>query len=387
VKRALLVHHTVHSPGGASCVAAWALQALVADHAVTLLSWEPPELDAADRLFGTSLSQAAIAFESPPAWQRRAAAAVPVPLALLTTQLLLRRARALASTGRFDVVVGTMNELAVGRRAVQYIHSPWAYEPRPGVDLRWYHAPGLVRLYRRSAVRLTGTRPEEVARNVTLANSDWVGGLYRSGYGAEARTVPPPVPGAFPDVPWEDRDDRFLCIGRFAVEKEIPKVLRIFRAVRARGHDVRLAFVGHPDDPGVTRELEAAARVSDGAIEIRRDLTRSELCLLMARSRYGIHGMREEHFGIAAAELQRAGCIPFVPDSGGVAEIVEHDPRFTYGSEADAIGKIDRVLSDPQLRSALRTEVARRRDRYSVERFCADFRAAVGEVEATPAGS
>jgi glycosyltransferase involved in cell wall biosynthesis len=185
-------------------------------------------------------------------------------------------------------------------------------------------------------------------------------------------------------VPWEDRDDRFLCIGRFAVEKEIPKVLRIFRAVRARGHDVRLAFVGHPDDPGVTRELEAAARVSDGAIEIRRDLTRSELCLLMARSRYGIHGMREEHFGIAAAELQRAGCIPFVPDSGGVAEIVEHDPRFTYASEADAVEKIDRVLSDPHLRSELCGEVARRRERYSVERFCTDLRAAVREIEDPP---
>lgn len=383
MKRALLVHHTIQPPGGASCVAAWALQALASAYELTLLAWTPPDVDPVNRAFGTSLTASDFAFETGPAWQRRLAALSPAPLALLTTHLLLRRARALVATGGFDLVVSTMNEIAVGRRAVQYVHYPWAHEPRPEVDRRWYQLPGLVHAYRCAAPRLSGHRATEVAANLTLANSAWVANLYHDRYGAEARVVAPPAPGAFPDVSWAERENRLVCIGRFAAEKELPKVLRIHAGLRALGHDIRLLLVGQDDHSGTVRSIEAAARASQGAVEVRRDVSREELVACLAHSRFGIHGMRDEHFGIAAAELQRAGCIPFVPDSGGVAEIVDRDPRLTYASEADAIAKIDRALSDAALCEALRKDVAARRDRFSVERFCSEFLAAVRELEAS----
>ena len=37
-------------------------------------------------------------------------------------------------------------------------------------------------------------------------------------------------------------------------------------------------------------------------IQFRDNLTRDEVRALMASHRYGIHGMREEHFGMAPAE-------------------------------------------------------------------------------------
>ena len=52
------------------------------------------------------------------------------------------------------------------------------------------------------------------------------------------------------------------------------------------------------------------------------DASRDEVRALMATHRYGIHGMREEHFGMAPAELARAGCIVWVPRGGGQMEIV-----------------------------------------------------------------
>ncbi len=354
-------------------MAAWALATLLREFDVTLLSWMPPDLDATNRAFGTSLRSGDFAAAHVPAWQRRALAAAPTPLALLTSNLLMRAARRLDQRRPFDLIVGTMNELFVGRPAIQYVHYPWAAEPRPRPDLRWYHLPGLLRLYRRGAARVSGYRPEQVARNLTLVNSDWTGERFREWYGAPATTLAPPVPGEFPEVPWSERHDRLVCVGRLSPEKELPKILRIFDALRRRGHGLELLFVGHPDHRPTVRQVEAAARTSDGTIRVAYDLSRDELVHTLARSRYGIHGMRDEHFGIAAAELQRAGCIPFVPDSGGVAEIVDHDPHLTYATEADAVAQIDRVLREPGLRDRLRAQVTDRRERYSVKRFQDDF--------------
>ena len=52
----------------------------------------------------------------------------------------------------------------------------------------------------------------------------------------------------------------------------------------------------------------------------------------MASHRYGIHGMREEHFGMAPAELARAGAIVWVPRGGGQMEIVGHEPALMFDS-------------------------------------------------------
>ena len=49
----------------------------------------------------------------------------------------------------------------------------------------------------------------------------------------------------------------------------------------------------------------------------------------MASHRYGIHGMREEHFGMAPAEMVRAGVIVWVPRGGGQMEIVGREPALT----------------------------------------------------------
>ena len=70
---------------------------------------------------------------------------------------------------------------------------------------------------------------------------------------------------------------------------------------------------------------------------------------LIPQHRYGIHGMTGEHFGIAPAELQLAGCLTFVPSDGGQTEIVEGDERVMYHDVDDAVRKISHVLSDAAL--------------------------------------
>jgi glycosyltransferase involved in cell wall biosynthesis len=104
------------------------------------------------------------------------------------------------------------------------------------------------------------------------------------------------------------------------------------------------------------------------------DLSREQLVFEMTRHRYGIHTMEEEHFGIAPAEIQRAGCITFVHNSGGPAEIVGGHPQLVFNTVQEAADKIERVLTDGSLEEGLRSHVALQRDRFTVDAFCKSLR-------------
>jgi len=383
--RVLVVPITLDPPGGGSAVGAWAIQGLREDCCVSVLTWRPVDLETVNEAFGTRLlSGDAAWFEVPHAW-RAVLDYSPVPLSLMRIALTMRYARALVEKGRFDAILGTMNEIDVGRPAIQYVHYPWASLPRPEVDMRWYHVEWALRLYRQVARRVAGFSDSSACRNVTFTNSEWTAQAFRRTYRAPCRVLYPPVPGGFTDTPLADRQRSFIVLGRIAREKSLEKIIDILARVRARGHEIGLTFAGHVDDPGYGRKIYDLAANHGDWIQFRHDLSRSELVALLTRYRYAIHGMLGEHFGIAPAELQRAGCITFVPDDGGPVEIVDHDSRVIYSDVEDAVAKICNVLKDPTLERGLFEAVAARASRFSEFHFMNGIRHAVMKlVEAPP---
>jgi glycosyltransferase involved in cell wall biosynthesis len=211
-------------------------------------------------------------------------------------------------------------------------------------------------------------------RNITLVNSDWTGRLAHRRYGFVSRTVYPPVTGEFPAVPWEFREPGFVCIGRIAPEKNLDRVIDVVEGVRRHMPGVTLHIVGTPDDGPYFRRIAARARAAGFAVH--QNLSRAALTELLTHQRYGIHGMLEEHFGMAPAEMVRAGCIVWVPNGGGQVEIVA-DARLTYDSVEDAIAKIVRTLRDPAQEAALRAHLTARAPFFSPEHFMRGVRAAV----------
>lgn len=373
MKRLLLVHHTLHPPGGGSAVGAWAIQALRDKFDITVLTWTPADVARINRAFGTDLRDDGVHWVTASESVRKVIEAIPMPLALFTMHLLIRRAKAMQREQRFDVVVGTMNEIDVGERAIQYIHYPWAKFPRPNSDYRWYHFNLPLLAYRWLCTTISGYRNDLVNHNVTLANSDWTGDVYERLYGTRTRTLYPPVPGGFPEIPFDARENGFVCLGRISAEKELEKLIKILAGVRARGHDIQFHIIGHHDNSAYGRHLTRIAEAHGKWITFHHDLPRDELVSLIARNRYGIHGMVGEHFGIAPAELQRGGCITFVPDDGGPVEIVDHDERVIYRSADDAVEKIDRVLGDPDLRASILADIPERARQFSEQRFMTEL--------------
>lgn len=392
--RLLVVSGSLQPPGGGPGVGAWMVQALAGRHDVEVLTWDPVDRAEADRYFGTSLSGET--FRVREAWPRlrRVLDRLPVPLALLRLHLLGRRSRELAP--HFDLVLSACNEFDPGVRAVQYIHYPWSAHPRPDAAPSWYSHPlkrAILRAWYAFCHGLSGFTAPGSRRHRTLVNSAWTGELVRRALGAEPEVLHPPAAGRFPDVPWEERAERFVVLGRFTPEKRIPELVAVLERVRRAGHPVRLAIVGTPtsgfEDYAAT--VEAVARQE--WVTLHRDLPRAEVARMLAGSRYGIHGMLEEHYGMAVAEMVRAGCLAFVPDGGGAREIVASCPELLYGSDDGAVEGILRVLRDPGLQESLRRRLDPIREDLGEERFMERIRAVVDEelasrapVPARPAG-
>ena len=381
LRRALVVDHGLNSPGGGTCVAAYALTALRRDFEVTLLSWHPVDFVPVNDAFGTDLSKDDFRLRRVPDWWRRVHRLTRLPL--LPGTLLRRHARTLLQTDHFDLVVSTTNEIDVGIPAIQYVHYPWAFYPCPDTDYRWYDMVPLARLYHAMADRISGTSNPGIARNVTLANSEWTARRFRQWYGGEARVLYPPVPVDLPPLPWGQRVDTFACIGRMSAEKNVTGVIDILTEVRRRGHPVSLMICGQRDAPAYERLVRAAALGRDW-ISLALDLTRAELLARVARCRFGIHGMVGEHFGIAVAEMVRLGCVCFAPRDGGTAEILGSDASLLYTSPEDAVTRICHLLQNAEALGQSRTHLAECARLFSAERFMDEFRRTCLEIAHAP---
>jgi glycosyltransferase involved in cell wall biosynthesis len=372
------------------------VEALREDHDITLLGWSAVDFERINGYYGSDLRPADLAVLRVPRWPERLRRLLGIRGALLQRYLMLRWGRPLAP--HFDVTLSVNGEIDVGVRAIQYVHFPWGYLPRPESDLRRIHRiPGLLRLYYRLAARIAPVSAERIRDNLTLVNSDWTGEKFRQRYGGSPVTLHPPAIAPAEPWAWERRDPlAFLAIGRISPEKKLELTIDILERVRAAGHPAVLRLVGGAPagDPYLAR-IRALARDRPW-VEMYEDVGRGELLALLASSRYGLHAMREEHFGIAVAELAAAGCIPFVPSGGGQLEIVGGDERLAYDSADDAAAKIVRVITSADLQASLRVTLRVRAERFALPAFRARFRdlvaqflaeRAAGEPAAVPAPS
>lgn len=382
MRRALVIDSGLANPGGGTCVAAYTLQTLREEFEVTLLTWEPVDFGPVNAAFGTMLEPTDFRLLRVPDLWRRALRMTPLPLALLSGSLLQRRARALLRRERFDLVISTTNEIDVGVRAIQYIHFPWNYFPRPDLEYRWYHVRPLLNFYRETAIALSGATDRGITRNETLVNSAWTGRRFEDWYGVPARVLHPPVPIDREPLAWAQRANAFACVGRMSPEKNVEGVIDILSKVRARGHPISLAICGQRQVPDYERHILSAAAPHPDWISISLDLPRAELIDRVARCRFGIHGMVGEHFGIAVAEMLRLGCVCFVPADGGPAEILGNDPALLYENPDDAVDKICRLLEDSTALTAARERLESRASMFSAERFAAELRKICAEFVA-----
>ena len=371
--RIAVAHADLMAKGGGEGVCVNVVAALAEDHDVTLLTLTEPDWPELTDYFDAALPHVAV---RPAPTVARLFDRVEDPLHNLRLAALNRHVR--RHEAPFDLVVGTDNELSVRSPSVQYVHTPrfgrLVTTKRVGEDAFVDH------LYDRLSYRVGGYDAERLRSARLLTNSRYMANVVQDAYGVRPQVVHPPVDTrGFADVPWAEREAGFLTVGRLAPYKNVEATIRVVDGLRERGHDVHQHVVGPAYDDAYAREIESMA-ADRGYVHLEGELPRDELVELVSRHRYGLHGKRNEHFGMVVAELAAAGAVPFVPDSGGQREIVEAPAHQSYATPADAVDRIDRVLSDSDLQARLRTGPGEIERRFGRERFRETVREIVADA-------
>lgn len=344
---------------------------------ITLLTLEPFQPSRIDDYYGTSLQGADI---------RPVLVHDPIldlfgrlklPSGLLRLHVLMRASKNLLQTDdSFDLVCSGYDEQDLGAPCIQYIHYPWNLYPRPDAPPGWNDHGVLSRtilIYNFLCRLYSGFSPSRVCQNLTLVNSAWTGEKARTRYpDLDYLVVNPPALAEMINDNGSRRQERFLTIGRCSHEKEWLKLIDIVKGLRERGHDVGLTLSGSRDSAYYEQQIKERIQAEGGWVSMALDFTRDELQAMLRTHRYGIHGMREEHYGMAVAELILGGCLTMVPDDGGQVEIVTN-PALRYSSVEEAVEKFDRVLRSSELKHSLLAEQQATRYHLTTDRFLQEF--------------
>ena len=368
--RILMVQRSLSPPGGGNAVAAWMVHALAGTHEMATLTtsaWSEAETNA---FYGTSIPSGQITKHVVPApWQWLSGVSED-RLARLRMASVLHYARPVAN--QYDLLITADNYAAFASPGIQYVHYPASLEPQPA------HLRTAMRAYFAACDRLLGAKWTDAAKNLTLANSQWTAaGLERLGEVSKPIVLYPPVLDPGEGLNWSERSNTFLCIGRFHGSKRVETAMDIVGRARAAGmRDVRLIIIGSAVDHEYTNRIVRIAANHGEWIDFREDLPRDELNRLMGQSRYGIQGMENEHFGMATAEMTRAGMLVFAHDSGGSPEVLNNEGALLWSSEGEAVRKIVNVRDIESLRSRLKAHAKE----FSAERFVERFRSIVSST-------
>jgi glycosyltransferase involved in cell wall biosynthesis len=369
----IAIVHPEWSWGGGEAVSAWIVEGLKEQYDITIITSNNLLINKVNSFYGTQLSPEDIKIFHPPLPRLLRESR---GLWLFKQHLTMRYCKSVAAN--FNLLFSTFNEMDFGRAGVQYIHFP-VHAEKLIRDLgqfpeKWYYRDSFLREgYRRLCRLLSGFSLETMKQNITLVNSNWTGKMVEKAYGIKSRVVYPPVISDFPEVRWSEKEDGFVCIGRISPEKRIERVINILELVRKTGRNVHLHIIGPTTDSRYHQMIKRIQQENSSWIFIEGALDRNVFRRLIAEHKYGIHGMENEHFGIAVAEMVKAGCIVFVPNGGGQVEIVDNE-ALTYNNAQEAAGKILTVLEDAGLQLSLREHLSLRTRLFSPYRFMEQIR-------------
>jgi glycosyltransferase involved in cell wall biosynthesis len=357
----------------------WMIEALKPDHDVTVMTTGGWDLAQLNSFYGTQVEgdQVRVRIAPIPRVARRFNAAA------LRGACCQRFARQIA--GEYDLRISAYNPLDWGLPAIHLIADfSWAFEIRKALEAP---SPGYIycdsilrRIYLGIARRYEEPSGRDPVRDdVVVANSKWSADLIRRHFAVDCPAVVyPPVWGEFPTVPWEQKENAFVMIGRIAPEKRIEQAIAILNAVRQRGHAIRLHLCGHIGDDPYSRQIADLCEANRDWIIREGRVSGQRKSEILSQCRFGIQPREAEPFGISVAEMAKAGSIVFATAQGGQTEILQH-PDLLFSNHDEAVQKISVVLENKELQASLRGHLIDNSRRFTSRAFARGIQSIVSD--------
>lgn len=368
-----VVHYRPDIIGGAEAVLSHTIDALESQHSVTLISaTEAPITDLNDQ-FGTKIRDVktieAIIGPLPcenliPFFERLRGGRLGVLRALRFT--IFHRAAAKYCEDA-DLIINTNVEMGYPEADIQYNHFPRYNRRRNPLDSTPDN--NVVNAIDKFVSNLEGLSDYGENEDL-LANSEWTADIVEEIYSTRSKVVYPPVDPVLESTKeFEDRENGFVMIGSIKPRKNVEDGIKIVDKLREQDHDVQLHLIGT-----TFRHSDYSQRIKDHArsrdyVKMEGRVSRSRLRDLLTSHRYGLHATRNEHFGIAVAEMASAELVPFLHNSGGQREIVGESEEFLYEDIDNAVDTISKVLALDDGGASLREKLPDVRGMFGIERF------------------
>lgn len=363
-KKRIAVFYPNFAGGGAESVGLWILEALKNKYDLTLFTFSEVDLEKLNSMYGTQLSNETVKIRALFNKNLRKTTeflrANNAQIRMLFFHLLIRYLK--SHCNEYDLAISAYNATDLGNKGIQYVH--------------WIKVLDKAGIYK----KVSAFSDEKMKSNISLANSEFVAKKYQKIYGVEPQVVYPPVVAELPDIPWEEKENAFICSGRLTEPKEPHKVIEILSKVRQKGFDIKLYLTG--GGGGVyawkyQQFLKKKIAENSEWVQLYQNLPYQDYVKVLAKCKYGFH-YKQEPFGISIAEMVKAGAVPFVKSKGGQVEIVGAENQdLLFDNPEEAVEKVVALLSNQDRVKEISASLAERKNLFSTARFMAEINRAV----------
>lgn len=197
--------------------------------------------------------------------------------------------------------------------------------------------------YLQRRLQLKLSQAVQFTKNHTLVcQSEYVRDVMRKTYS----DLPDEVPIIYPPVDLApflanpgNRAQRVATLGRFTPDKRQLEQIRVAEILPDFEFEI-MGFVNNQKYFEECRELVGKLELTN--VHLGTNLPFQEVISRIQASRFFLHTMIEEHFGITSAQGIAAGCVPLVHDSGGSREVVP-DRKLRYNNLEEAVEKLQEL--------------------------------------------
>lgn len=184
-----------------------------------------------------------------------------------------------------------------------------------------------------------------------------------------------------------NRRNVIVSFAQFRPEKDHQLQIEILERLRSMGHNIKLEMVGsirHEDDKRIVSSLERMI-ISKGLqdyVSIHINLPMSEIKDKFKSARFGIHTMKDEHFGIALIEMMSSGLILFAHNSAGPrfdiigSSSINSTNRvcgFLANDKEEFIDCLNKAIQKPETYLAIQTNAREKVQEFSIQTFRKKF--------------